>query len=107
MKETIVFATGNEGKMREVRMILADLGMEILSMKEAGVHADIVEDGRPLRRMQRLKPKRSGPGRAALYWQMILVWQLIIWEESQGFTLPDIWEKILPMILKTRRLLTG
>ena len=33
MKETIVFATGNEGKMREVRMILADLGMEILSMK--------------------------------------------------------------------------
>lgn len=45
MKHTIVFATGNEGKMREVRMILADLGMEILSMKEAGVNPDIIEDG--------------------------------------------------------------
>lgn len=31
--------------MKEVRMILADLGMEILSMKEAGIQADIVEDG--------------------------------------------------------------
>lgn len=45
MKHTIVFATGNEGKMREVRMILADLGMEVLSMKEAGANPDIQEDG--------------------------------------------------------------
>ena len=45
MKETIVFATGNEGKMREVRMILADLGMKVLSMKEAGANPDILEDG--------------------------------------------------------------
>lgn len=41
----IIFATGNEGKMREIRMILSDLGLEILSMKEAGISADIVEDG--------------------------------------------------------------
>lgn len=41
----IVFATGNEGKMREIREILKDLGMEILSMKEAGAILDIVEDG--------------------------------------------------------------
>ncbi|WP_312432256.1 RdgB/HAM1 family non-canonical purine NTP pyrophosphatase [Lacrimispora sp.] len=41
----IVFATGNEGKMREIREILKDLGMEILSMKEAGACLDIVEDG--------------------------------------------------------------
>ena len=46
MKEKIVFATGNQGKMREVRLILADLGMEILSMKEAGADVDIVEDGK-------------------------------------------------------------
>ena len=41
----IVYATGNENKMKEIRMILQDLGMEILSMKEAGVDVDIVEDG--------------------------------------------------------------
>lgn len=41
----IIFATGNENKMREIRMILSDLGMEILSMKEAGVYVDVEEDG--------------------------------------------------------------
>lgn len=41
----ILFATGNEGKMREIRSILADTGAEVLSMKEAGVSLDIVEDG--------------------------------------------------------------
>ena len=43
--DKIIFATGNAGKMREIQMILADLGLEIQSMKEAGVTADIVEDG--------------------------------------------------------------
>lgn len=42
----LIFATGNAGKMREIRMILEDTGMEILSMKEAGIEADIVEDGK-------------------------------------------------------------
>lgn len=41
----IVFATGNAHKMKEIRMILADLGMEICSMKEVGIDIDIVEDG--------------------------------------------------------------
>lgn len=41
----IVFATGNEGKMREVREILADLGLEIVSMREAGIDTDVVENG--------------------------------------------------------------
>ncbi len=41
----MVFATGNAGKMKEIRMIMADSGMEILSMKEAGIQADIEEDG--------------------------------------------------------------
>ncbi len=41
----IIFATGNEDKMKEIRMILADAGYEILSMKQAGIDIDIVEDG--------------------------------------------------------------
>lgn len=43
--EKLIFATGNENKMKEIRMILADCGYEILSMKEAGIDIDIVEDG--------------------------------------------------------------
>jgi XTP/dITP diphosphohydrolase len=45
METKIIFATGNEDKMKEIRMILSDLGMPILSMKEAGIHVDVVEDG--------------------------------------------------------------
>ena len=44
MERKIIFATGNENKMKEIRMILADLGMPILSMKEAGISVDVVED---------------------------------------------------------------
>ena len=45
MERRIVFATGNQNKMKEIRMILADLGMPIYSMKELGIEEDIVEDG--------------------------------------------------------------
>ena len=45
MGHRIIFATGNEGKMREIRALLGDLGLPVLSMKEAGVDLDIVEDG--------------------------------------------------------------
>lgn len=45
MKHRIIFATGNAGKMREIRLILGDLGCEILSMKEAGADPEIVENG--------------------------------------------------------------
>ena len=41
----IVFATGNKGKMKEIRKILGGLGMEILSMAEAGVDGDVEENG--------------------------------------------------------------
>lgn len=41
----ILFATGNEGKMREIRAILADMGMPIFSMKEAGIDLYIDESG--------------------------------------------------------------
>lgn len=41
----IVFATGNANKVREIKAILADLNMEVLSMKEAGVYAEAEENG--------------------------------------------------------------
>lgn len=41
----IIFATSNEGKMKEIRLIMADSGYEVLSLKEAGISADIEENG--------------------------------------------------------------
>ena len=41
----LIFATGNAGKMREIREILRDLPLEVKSMKEAGINVDVVEDG--------------------------------------------------------------
>lgn len=45
-KKKMIFATGNGGKMREIRMIMEDAGYEILSMKDAGVQTYIEENGK-------------------------------------------------------------
>lgn len=41
----IVFATGNKGKVKEIQMILADLGVEVTTMKEEGIFVDVDENG--------------------------------------------------------------
>lgn len=69
-RETIVFATGNEGKMREIRMILAGLGMDILSMKEAGANPQICEDGKTFGENAEIKA-------------------LAVWRETGGIVLAD------------------
>lgn len=45
MKEKVIFATGNEDKMKEIRMILADVDVEVLSLKEAGIVLEAEENG--------------------------------------------------------------
>lgn len=57
MEKRIIFATGNEGKMREIRMILEDLGVPVLSMKEAGISADIEENGKSFAENAAIKAK--------------------------------------------------
>lgn len=41
----VIFATANEGKMKEVRDILKGFDVELLSLKDAGMDIDINEDG--------------------------------------------------------------
>lgn len=53
----IIFATGNEHKMIEIRSIIGNLGYEILSMKEAGIDVDIVEDGSTFEENAMIKAK--------------------------------------------------
>ena len=40
----LIFATGNKGKMNEIREIMSD-SVPVLSMAEAGVSTDVEEDG--------------------------------------------------------------
>ncbi|MDO4649494.1 MAG: XTP/dITP diphosphatase [Eubacteriales bacterium] len=53
----LIFATGNKDKLREIREILSDLDVEIVSMKEAGIQADIVEDGETFEANAEIKAK--------------------------------------------------
>lgn len=53
----IIFATSNEGKMKEIRLILRDLDAEVLSMKEAGIEIDIIEDGKTFEENAVIKAK--------------------------------------------------
>ncbi|MGN0400504.1 MAG: XTP/dITP diphosphatase [Blautia sp.] len=53
----MIFATGNENKMKEIREILGSLPLEILSMKEAGIEADITEDGTTFEENARIKAR--------------------------------------------------
>ena len=53
----IIFATGNAGKMAEIKEILADLEIPVLSMKEAGITADILENGKSFEENADIKAK--------------------------------------------------
>ncbi len=53
----VIFATSNEGKMKEVREILKDLDIELLSLKDAGVHTEIEENGKTFEENARIKAK--------------------------------------------------
>ena len=116
MVRKIIFATGNEGKMREIRLILADLGVEILSLKDAGIEVEIQENGKTFEENAVIKaktvmeasrlPKRRGrfPGlRRRLSWRMIPGWKSTISTRSRGFTRRGTWGRILLTTLRTRR----
>ena len=43
--KTIILATGNQNKAGEIREILSDLDVRVVTMREAGLDPEIVEDG--------------------------------------------------------------
>ncbi len=53
----IIFATGNEGKMDEIRMIMKDLDVELCSLKDLNINAEIVEDGKTFEENAIIKAK--------------------------------------------------
>lgn len=77
MKKRIIFATGNQGKMKEIREILADTEYEVVSMKEAGVDAEIIEDGTTFEENAVIKPRPSWNLPENLRWRMTPGWRLM------------------------------
>jgi len=56
----IIFATSNEDKMKEVRLLLAGLEVEVLSLKEANVQVTILENGSTFEENALIKVKAVG-----------------------------------------------
>ena len=42
----ILLATNNQGKVKEMKAILSDLGIEVYSLKDKGIDIDVEEDGK-------------------------------------------------------------
>ncbi len=53
----IIFATGNAGKVKEVQAIMADMKAEVLSLKQAGISAEIEENGKSFEENAVIKAK--------------------------------------------------
>lgn len=53
----IIFATGNQGKVNEIREILKDVNAEVVTMKEAGIDVEIDENGTTFEENAILKAK--------------------------------------------------
>ena len=56
-KRKIIFATTNEGKMKEIRMIMDNPNLELVSLKDAGIKVDIEEDGKTFEENAIIKAK--------------------------------------------------
>ena len=53
----LIFATSNEGKLKEIRTILPEGEYEVLSLKDAGIDADIEENGKTFAENAAIKVK--------------------------------------------------
>jgi len=53
----LIFATTNDGKMKEIRMILTDLGYDIISLKDMNIDTIIEENGTTFEENAEIKAK--------------------------------------------------
>jgi len=54
----VIFATSNEGKMKEIREIMKDMDIELLSLKDLNLNPDIVENGNSFEENAIIKAKQ-------------------------------------------------
>lgn len=70
MENKIIFATGNAGKLKEIREILKELDRELVTMTEAGFHGEILENGKTFAENAEIKART-------------------VWETTGGLVLAD------------------
>lgn len=59
MEKTVIFATGNQGKMEEIKEILSDIDVTLMSLKEAGIMLDVEENGKTFAENAMLKAQAA------------------------------------------------
>ena len=98
MDKRIVFATSNAGKVKEIQMILSDLGYDVVSMKEAGIITDVEENGATYEENALIKARAV----AAMTKDIVMA-------DDSGLEVdalnkePGIWERIPLILLKMQR----
>ena len=100
--ETIIFATKNKGKIKEINEILADMDVNVISMEEAGITIDVVEDGKTFEENSMKKAVQIMEVCGKITLADDSVWKLIIWIRPPAFIPHDSWGKI-PLIPKDSR----
>lgn len=112
----IIFATGNAGKMKEIREILDGTGWNVLSLKDAGIDTEIEENGTTFEENAKIKAEgirnwcletgfRAAAGfrrKKLLCLRMIPDWKSTGWAESRAFILRAIWG-MKPLTVKKRQ----
>ena len=104
----IVFATGNQGKVREIKEIMKDMDVEVYTMKEAGIDTDVTEDGATFIANAKIKAKEI----AALVAKTEGFEDAVVMADDSGLVIdalngepgfipPDIWDMTLLMKRKT------
>lgn len=103
----VIFATGNEGKMKEIRMILKDFPVEVVSMKEAGIDADIVEDGKTFEENALIKARTIMKMTGDIVLADDSGLEIDYLDKAPGIYSARFYVKIRPMILKITIFLTS
>src|SRR4051812_22935924 len=98
----LIFATNNQHKVEEINSAIPS-GIEVVSLKAAGIDIDIPEPHDTLRRMQQKKQERSSGLRAQTASARIQGWKCTASIMNQVFIAPGMQgkKKNLPGILKS------
>ena len=81
---TVVLATGNPGKVRELQTYFDGFAIEFKSQKELAV-SSVAETGTTFVENAIIKARHAEVAPVCRHWQMILVWWSMHWEARRVY----------------------